>query len=165
MIAARQLGFLGKVVRGPHDAPARRMLIACCQHKRKRGRPYLHNKDVIVRNLRLLFAQIPEVVIDDYGSMKDWFKEASHETYWTALVRCLLDKQAPPPTRPDTVPPLLHNMTLTPLILVTMIIRMTVQETHHQYHPHHVAALHPIHRPPVAVNPGQIMTLQWLAVA
>ena len=98
MIAARQLGFLGKVVRGPHDAPTRRMLTACCQHKRKRGRPYLHNKDVIVRNLCLLFAQIPEVVIDDYGSVKDWFKEASHETYWTALVRCLLDKQAPLPT-------------------------------------------------------------------
>ena len=105
MIAARQLGFLGKVVRGPHDAPARRMLTACCQHKRKRGRPYLHNKDVIVRNLRLLFAQIPEVVIDDYGSMKNWFKEASHEAYWTALVRCLLDKQAPLPTRPTEWPP------------------------------------------------------------
>jgi hypothetical protein len=51
MIAARQLGFLGKVARGPHDALACRMLTACCQHKRKRGRPYLHNKDVIVRNL------------------------------------------------------------------------------------------------------------------
>ncbi len=71
MITARQLGFLGKVVRGPTDAPARCMLTACCQHKRKCGRPYLHNKDVIVRNLRLLFAQIPKVVIDDYGSVKD----------------------------------------------------------------------------------------------
>ena len=98
MIAARQVGFLGKVVRGPLDAPALRMLTACCQHKRKRGRPYLHNKDVIVRNLCLLFVQIPEVVIDAYGSVKDWFKEASHETYWSALVRCLLDKQAPIPT-------------------------------------------------------------------
>jgi hypothetical protein len=48
MIAARQLGFLGKVVRGPYNAPARRMLTACCQHKRKSGCPYLHNKDVIV---------------------------------------------------------------------------------------------------------------------
>jgi hypothetical protein len=55
MIAARQLGFLGKVVCGPHDAPACRMLTACCQHKHKRGPPYLHNKD-IVQNLRLLFA-------------------------------------------------------------------------------------------------------------
>ena len=53
----------------------------------------------------LLFAQIPEVVIDDYKSVKDWFKEASHETYWTALVRCLLDKQAPLPTRPTEWPP------------------------------------------------------------
>jgi hypothetical protein len=105
MIAARQLGFLGKVVRGPHDAPACRMLTAYCQHKRKRGRPYLHNKDVIVQNLRLLFARIPKVVINDYGSVKDWFKEASHESYWTALVRCLLDKQAPLPTRPIEWPP------------------------------------------------------------
>jgi hypothetical protein len=81
------------------------MLTACCQHKRKHGRPYLYNKDIIVRNLRLLFSQIPEVVIDDYGSVKDWFKEASHESYWTALVRCLLDKQAPLPTRPTEWPP------------------------------------------------------------
>jgi len=104
MIAARQLGFLGKVVHGPHDSSARRMLTACCQHKRKRGHPYLHNKDVIVRNLRLLFAQVPEVVIDDYGSVKDWFKEASHESYWTALVRHLLDIQAPLPARPTEWP-------------------------------------------------------------
>jgi hypothetical protein len=97
MIAARQLGFLGKVVQGPHESPARWMLTACCQHKRKCKCPYLHSKDVIVQNLRPLFAQIPEVVIDNYGSVKDWFKEASHESYWTVLVRCLLDKQAPLP--------------------------------------------------------------------
>ena len=82
------------------------MLTACCQHKRRRGRPYLHNNDVIVRNLRLLFAQIPKVVFDDYESVKNsWFKEASHESYWTALVRCLLDKHAPLPTRPTEWPP------------------------------------------------------------
>ncbi len=98
MIAARQLGFLGKVVRGPHDSPACRMLTACCQHKCKRGRPYLHNKDIIVQNLQLLFAQIPKVIINDHGSVKDWFKGASYEAYWTALIRCLLDKQAPLPT-------------------------------------------------------------------
>jgi hypothetical protein len=97
MIAAQQLGLLGKVVRGPHDTPARCMLTACFQHKCKRVRPYCHNKDVIVQNVRCLFAQIPKVVNDDYGFMKDWFKEASHEFYWTALVRCLLDKQAPLP--------------------------------------------------------------------
>jgi hypothetical protein len=105
MIAVRQLGFLGKIVRGPHGSPARRMLTACCQHKRKVGRPYLHNKDVIVRNLRLLFAEVPEVVIDDYGSVRDWFKEASHETYWTTLTRCLLNKQEPIPAQPTELPP------------------------------------------------------------
>jgi hypothetical protein len=81
------------------------MLTACCHHKPKRGRPYLHNKDVIVQNLCLLFARIPEVVIDDYGSVKDWYKEATHESYWKALVRCLLDKQAPLPPRPTEWPP------------------------------------------------------------
>ncbi len=81
MIAARQLGFLGKVVQGPHDSPACWMLTACCQHKGKHRYPYLHNKDVIVQNLCLLFAQIPKVVIDDYGSVKDWFKGASHQSY------------------------------------------------------------------------------------
>ncbi len=95
MIAARQLGFLGKVVRGPHDSPAHQMLTACCQHKRKCRHPYLHNKDVIVQNLQLLFAQIPKVVMDDYGSVKDWFKKVS-QAYWTALMRCLLDKQEAP---------------------------------------------------------------------
>jgi len=105
MIAARQLGFLGKVVRGPYGAPARRMLTACCQHKRKQGRPYLHNKDVIVKNLRLLFARTPEVIIDDYGSVKDWYCEAMHEPYWTQLIQCLLDEQAPTPPRPTSWPP------------------------------------------------------------
>ncbi len=81
MITARQLGFLGKVVRGPIGHPAHRMLTACCQHKRNQGRPYLHNKDVIVRNLRLLFKKVPEVVIDNYGSVKDWFQEALHTKY------------------------------------------------------------------------------------
>jgi hypothetical protein len=83
MIAARQLGFIGKVVRGPINRPARRMLTACCQHKSNRVRPYLHNKDVIVRNPRLLFAKVPDVLIDDYGygSLKDWFREALPESY------------------------------------------------------------------------------------
>jgi hypothetical protein len=105
MIAARQLGFLGKVVRGPHDSPACRMLTACCQHKRKCECPYLHNKDIIVQNLQLLFAKISKVIIDDYGSVIDWFKEVSHKAYWAALIQCLLNKQAPLPTQPTTWPP------------------------------------------------------------
>ena len=90
MIAARQLSFIGKVIQGPYNAPARRMLTACCQHTRKIGSPYLHNKDIIVRHLRLLFAKVPKVLIDDYGSVRDWYHEASHEQYWEQLVKCLL---------------------------------------------------------------------------
>ena len=48
-----------RAYRPPH------MLTACCQHKRSRGCPsYLHSKDVIVRNLWLLFAKVPNVLID-----------------------------------------------------------------------------------------------------
>jgi hypothetical protein len=105
MIGAQQPGFLGKVVPGPHGSPALRMLTACCQHKHKHIRSYLHNKDVIVRNLQLLFAKIPKVINNNYSSVKDWFKEASLQTYWTQSFQCLLNKQAPLPTHPITWPP------------------------------------------------------------
>jgi hypothetical protein len=55
------------------------MLTTCYQHKRNCGRPYLHNKDVIVCNLWLIFTKISEVVIDSHGLVKDWFKEALHK--------------------------------------------------------------------------------------
>ncbi len=42
---------------------------------------------------------------DSYGWVKDWFKEASHEEYWTQLIRCLLDNQAPLPAQPTKCPP------------------------------------------------------------
>ncbi len=29
---------------------------------------------------------MPEVVIDDYGSVHDWHREASHKKYWDQLV-------------------------------------------------------------------------------
>ena len=76
MIAARQLDFLGKTMRGPHDCPAQQMMTACCDNVRRVGRPFLHNKDFIVKNLRLLFANVPEVTIDDYGSLISWINEA-----------------------------------------------------------------------------------------
>ncbi len=81
IIAARQLGFLGKLSGG--------LLNACPLHahcllpaqKCNLGRPYLHNKDVNVCNLQLLFAKVPEVIIDDIGSVKDWFQVVLHESY------------------------------------------------------------------------------------
>ena len=101
MIAARQMDFLGKVVRSSWLFPAKRMITACCSNKRLRGRPHYHNKDALVKNLKLLFANVPDVVIDDRGSVKDWIEEASNKQYWQQLVRCLIDKRAEIPQRPE----------------------------------------------------------------
>jgi hypothetical protein len=37
MIAARQMDFVGKMIRGPPDCPSRNMITACCNHKRRVG--------------------------------------------------------------------------------------------------------------------------------
>jgi hypothetical protein len=100
MIAARQMDFIGKVSRGDWSQPAKRMITACCTNKRLAQRPNFHNKDALVKNLKLLFAPVSDVVIDDRGSLKDWINEVSDETYWTKLVRCLLDRDADLPKRP-----------------------------------------------------------------
>jgi hypothetical protein len=81
MIAARQMKFIGKVVRGPPDRPAQHMLPACCDNTQLTGQPFLHNKDHIVWNLCLLFADIPEVQIDDYGFLSSWIRKAHHAQY------------------------------------------------------------------------------------
>ena len=57
------------------------MLTACCDNIRPVGRLFLHTKDYIIKNLRLLFANVPEVTIDDFGSLKSWIREALHEKY------------------------------------------------------------------------------------
>jgi hypothetical protein len=76
MIAARQMDFIGKIVRASPDRPAQQMLTACCDNIGPVGRPFLHTKDYIIKNLRLLFANVPEVTIDDFGSLKSWIREA-----------------------------------------------------------------------------------------
>ncbi len=78
MIAARQMKFVGKVVQGPHDCTAHQILNACCNSTRLTRQPFLHNKDHIVRNLRLLFAKVLNVTIDDYGSLASWIRDAFH---------------------------------------------------------------------------------------
>ncbi len=110
MTAVCQLDFLGKTISGPHNRPAEQMLTARCNNVRRVGRLFLHNKDYIVKNLRLLIANVPEVTINDYGSLKHWIREASYEKYWNNLIACLLNQQASIPLRStsgrdqDTVP-------------------------------------------------------------
>ena len=96
LIAARQLSFIGKVVRGPFDQPPKMLLTAWCDNKRKPGRPFLHNKDFIVKNLKLLFDKVDDVIIDDSGTLKDWINEANDELYWEKLIKCLLHPDETP---------------------------------------------------------------------
>ena len=70
MIAARQMDFVGKMIRGPPDRPSRNMIMACCDHKRRVGRPQTTGKNFMVENLRLLFQDIPTVQIDRHGSLR-----------------------------------------------------------------------------------------------
>jgi hypothetical protein len=41
MIAARQLdyNYIGKLIQGPHNQPARRMITPCCNKTQRVGRP------------------------------------------------------------------------------------------------------------------------------
>jgi len=72
MVAARQMDFIGKVCRGKWNLPTKRLITACCSQKRLAQRPNFHNKNSIVKNLKLLFVDVQDVVIDDQGSLKDW---------------------------------------------------------------------------------------------
>jgi hypothetical protein len=84
MIAARQMDFVGKMIRGPPES--RNMITACCDHKRQVGRQQTTGKNFMVENLRLLFQDIPTVQIDRHGSLRSWIHEASNENYWNQLV-------------------------------------------------------------------------------
>jgi len=106
MIAARQMDFIGKMIRGPTDRPSRNMITACCDHKRRVGRPQTTGKNFMVENLRLLFKDINTVNIDRFGSLRDWIHEANDEGYWNQLVKHLLHPDTPLPARPESWGPL-----------------------------------------------------------
>jgi len=66
MIAARQMDFVGKMIRGPPDRPSRNMITACCDHKRRVGHPQTMGENFMAENLCLLFQfqEVPTVQID-----------------------------------------------------------------------------------------------------
>ena len=66
--------------------------------------PISSYKDHIVKNLCLLFANIPEVTIDEYGSLKSWICKASNELYWTQLIAYIVIRHASIPLQPDEWP-------------------------------------------------------------
>ena len=86
MIAARQMDFVGKMIRGPPDRPSRNMITACCDHEHLVGRPQAMGKNFIVENLHLLFQDISTIQINQHGSLRSWIYEVSNEKYWSQLV-------------------------------------------------------------------------------
>ena len=106
MIAAQQMDFIGKMMRGPPDRPLLNMITACCDHKRRVGRPQTTGKIFMVENLRLLFRDVNTVHIDRFGSLRDWINKASNKDYWNQLVKRLLHPAMPLPERPKTWGPL-----------------------------------------------------------
>ena len=100
------MDFVGKMIRGPLDRPSRNMITACCDHKCRVGRPQTTGKNFMVKNLRLLFQDIPTVQIDRHGSLRSWIHEASNAKYWNQLVDRLLHPNTPTPERPADWGPL-----------------------------------------------------------
>jgi hypothetical protein len=49
MIAACQLDFLGKTMRGPPDQPAQQMMTTCCDNVRRVGRPFSTTRTILSR--------------------------------------------------------------------------------------------------------------------
>jgi hypothetical protein len=106
MIAARQTDFIEKIIQGPPNCPSRNMITACCNHKRRVGRPQTTGKIFMVENLRLLFQDVNTVHIDQFGSLQDWIHKASDKGYWNQLVDRLLNPNMPLPDRLEAWGPL-----------------------------------------------------------
>ena len=106
IISARQILFIGKVVRYPlYDRPSKMILTASCNHLRieQGGCPEYHNKYNLVRNLCLLFKKVHEVHIYPWnGTLKDCINEASDEIYRNHLIRCPLKPSLQLPAWPET---------------------------------------------------------------
>ena len=82
------------------------MITSCCNETRRVGRPQTIGKNSIVKNLRLLFKDVPLKRIDHYGSLKHWIYEASNGKYWNQLIKHLTHPETPLPERPEEWGPL-----------------------------------------------------------
>ncbi len=99
MIVLRRMKFLGKIVRGSPEGPARAMLIAFANNARPKRRPITSTKSSLIVSLRI-FAKHNGFKVDDKGSLKDWYKEAMDKGFWNT---CLERYKARDPN--DRTPP------------------------------------------------------------
>jgi len=156
-----------------------RMLTACCQHKRNQGcTSYLHNKDVIVRNLWLLFAKVPYVLIDmtmgrsKTGSKKHHMRVIGNSSSIVDLTAKPLSQPGPPngPSPEGKTPgvsPLLHLRQR--MQLMTMTIANDDASAPHQSHLPRVDThlRRPLHTtsPLEQITSNETTTLKWSAAA
>ena len=102
-IVLRRMGFLGKVVCGSPEAPARPMLIAYVDNPRPSGRPITSTKASMIQSLQI-FGKYNGFKVDDVGSLKSWYREAMDGIFWFKCLERFKTRnpdKKPPPDRPS----------------------------------------------------------------
>ena len=101
LVDIRTMGFLGTIVRANIDHPPRQILIAFIPNTRHVGRPLKSNKESMWESLQRLMNDVPEICIDDQGSLKDWYNDALDDLFFKKLIDHLRDPNVPIPERPN----------------------------------------------------------------
>ncbi len=91
MIAAWQLDFIGKAIRGPHDQPLRCMIKVCCNHHQQVGCPQTHTKTpwYKIYNSSLLESPLPPLIALACSELDQW-------GIWQEILDCSCQLTAPP---------------------------------------------------------------------
>ena len=95
-VAFRQLTYVGKIIRREGSHVPTRLLTAWCYYPRKRGGQLVTNKDILLKNLRLV---LPNV--DNAGSLSTWGFHALDAKYWFLLLLILKHPSNQMPENPD----------------------------------------------------------------
>ena len=93
--------FLGTIVRTNIDHPPCQILIAFITNTRHVGRPLKSNKESMWESLQRLMSDIPEIRINNQGSLKDWYYDVLNDLFFKKLIDHLQDPSIPVPERPN----------------------------------------------------------------
>ena len=83
-VAFSQLTYVGKILRQEGSHVPTRLLTAWCDDSRKQGGQLVTNKDILVKNLRLILPYV-----DDTGSLSTCKFHALDAKYWFLLLSIL----------------------------------------------------------------------------
>ena len=100
MIDERKMKLLGKIICDDVTTIPRQLLIAFVPNVTRRlGRPINCCRLSMRESLIRLTANVQEINIDHYGSLKSWYYDARDKNFWWKLIEHLKD-----PTKPVPVP-------------------------------------------------------------